>query len=642
MTISPRRFAWWTMAFVIIAATAGARRADAFSGGIPSTSFSAVGGCNDCHSGGAVPTVTLTGPTSVDPDATHVYTVTVSKMGAQAFAGLNVAAPMGVLATGGPNSADTTTVVGAGSLDEITHSGPKAAVGAVTTFSFEWTAPSSFANVTLTAWGNAVNGNVSTSGDRSARITLDILNSSLPTPVPTATTTPVPTPTDALADPLPRPIRKGKRVALTTVASGLDAPITASGAPGIDPKYLYVVDQSGIFWRVDVTDGSKVVFLDVTSRLVPLGLFGAGTYDERGFLGAAFHPQYATNGLVYTYTSEPATGTPDFSTQPPLTTADHQSVVTEWHVINPSNPASVVDTGSARELLRVDKPQFNHNGGTVAFSPADGLLYIAIGDGGGADDEDGQPFIGGPVIGHGPNGNGQNLGSALGKILRIDPQGNNSANGQYGIPASNPFVSTPPGAVKEIYAYGFRNPFRFSFDTELHHLYVGDVGQNDVEEVDIVVAGGNYGWRLKEGGFFFKPNGTDAGYVSKIDPGVPPGLIDPVAQYDHDEGISVIGGYVAHGPSLPRLKRHYVFGEFSKTFALDGRLFYLKKKSLVRKNGKILTSQIAEVKYPNDALSLGFFLNGLGEGGDGEIYALGDSTAAPAGGTGIVVRISEP
>jgi hypothetical protein len=461
--------------------------------------------------------------------------------------------------------------------------------------------------------------------------------------VPTQTPTPVPTPVDQVADPLPRPIRRGVRVALASVASGFDAPLAATGAPGIAANYLYVADQSGIWWRVNVNDGSKVVFLDVTSRLVPLGVFGAGTYDERGFLGIAFHPQYATNGLVYTYTSQPVAGAADFSTMPPATTADHQSVVTEWHVNDPANPDSVVDTGSARELLRIDKPQFNHNGGALQFSPVDHRLYVSIGDGGGADDQDDQPFIGGPTVGHGATGNGQNLGSALGKILRIDPTGNDSANGRYGIPADNPFLGVP-GAVGEIWAYGFRNPFRFTFQPGTSQIWMGDVGWNTWEELNRVPVDGavrNYGWHFKEGGFFFRPNGTDAGYVSKIDQGVPASLVDPVAQYDHDEGISVIGGYVSRSPSHRRLLGHYVFGEFAKSFANDGRLFYLKKKNVVRKNGTLQKSQIAEVRYPTGT-SLGFSLLGIGEGNDGEIYVLGNSTAAPAGGTGVVMRVTEP
>jgi hypothetical protein len=319
---------------------------------------------------------------------------------------------------------------------------------------------------------------------------------------------------------------------------------------------------------------------------------------------------------------------------------DHQTVITEWHVPTPSNPGSVVDPMSAREILRIDQPQFNHNGGAMQFGP-DHLLYIALGDGGGADDEDGQPFIGGPVVGHGPTGNAQNLATVLGKILRIDPQGSNAANGNYGIPAGNPFIGLP-GAAGEIWAYGFRNPFRMSFDSALGHLFVGDVGQNDVEEVNLVVAGGNYGWRHKEGSFFFRPNGTGAGYVSDIDPGgLPAGLRDPVAQYDHDDGISVIGGFVSRSPSLRRLKGRYVFGEFARNFASDGRIFYLKKKNLVRRNGKVLTSPIAEVRYPNDTYTIGMALLGFGQGNDLELYALCSATATPSGDTGVLFRIVE-
>ncbi len=641
MPTSPRRRVSWTLVLACLVIAASAARVAAFSGGITSTSFSPATGCNSCHAGGTAPTVTLTGPASVLPDSTHEYTVTISDVGTQHFGGLNVAGPSGVLATGGGDAGGTQTIAGAGGLAEITHTAPKAASGGVTTFSFLWTAPSSFTSVTLATWGNAVNGNFSTAGDRATRRTLDIINATLPTAVPTATPTPVATPTDRIADPLPRPIRRGARVTLQPVAVGFDAPVAAKSAPGIDARYLYVVDQSGIMWRVDLADGSKIAFLDVTSRLVSLGVFGPGSYDERGFLGAAFHPQYATNGLVYTYTSEPVAGPADFSTMPALTTADHQAVITEWHVPTPADPNAVVDPLSAREVLRIDEPQFNHNGGALQVSPTDGYLYISLGDGGAADDEDGQPFIGGPAVGHGPTGNAQNLANPLGKLLRIDPLGTNAANGRYGIPADNPFVGTP-GALGEIWAYGFRNPYRFSFDRVTGELYVGDVGQNDVEEVDIVRRGGNYGWRYKEGELFFRPNGTDAGYVSKTDPGgVPTTLLDPVAQYDHSEGLSVIGGYLASSPSLRRLNGHYIFGEFARTFANDGRIFYLKKKGLVRKNGKLQKSQIAEVRYPL-GVSVGLSLLGIGEGGDGEIYMLANSTAAPAGGTGVVLKLSEP
>jgi glucose/arabinose dehydrogenase len=279
--------------------------------------------------------------------------------------------------------------------------------------------------------------------------------------------------------------------------------------------------------------------------------------------------------------------------------------------------------------MRIDKPQFNHNGGGLAFG-LDGRLYISLGDGGGADDQDGQPFIGGPVIGHGPDGNGQNPASVLGKILRIDPQGVNSANGNYGIPADNPFASTS-GYAKEIYALGLRNPFRFSFDTGSGDMYIGDVGQNNLEEIDIGVASGNYGWRVKEGSQCFDPNGTDAGFAfsSSPCPGEPPGLNDPIAEYNHGDGLAVIGGFVYRGSALPALTGQYVFGDFSRNFGPTGRLFHLE-------GGQVYEFPI--IGMP----SLDLAVMGFGQDANGEIYLLGNQTAVPFGDTGVVLRIAPP
>jgi hypothetical protein len=268
--------------------------------------------------------------------------------------------------------------------------------------------------------------------------------------------------------------------------------------------------------------------------------------------------------------------------------------------------------------LRIDEPQFNHDAGALVFGP-DGMLYIALGDGGAADDQG---------VGHVPGGNGQEPGNILGTILRIDPNGSNSANGQYGIPADNPFVGMD-GYLDEIFAYGFRNPFRFSFDMMSGEMYIGDVGQNDIEEIDIGVAGGNYGWRVKEGSFCFDPNGADRGFVFACGPDdAPADLIDPIAEYDHDEGIAIVGGFVYRGNRIAELKGRYVFGDFLERSSITGRLFYLQQ------NNRILEFDLA------DRDALGMRVLGFGQDGNGEVYVLANETGTPFGDTGVVLRIA--
>lgn len=427
---------------------------------------------------------------------------------------------------------------------------------------------------------------------------------------------------EPLSDPIPRAIALGEMtIGLETIATGLVAPNWGIAAPG-DTGRLFVVDQPGQLWAISVETGERSLLLDVSGRLVELGAFGPESFDERGFLGAAFHPDYATNGLLYTYTSEPPTSPADFSTMPAGTASDHQSVIVEWRVAQPGDASSTVDPGSARELLRIDQPQFNHNAGAINFGP-DGMLYVALGDGGGADD-------GQPLVGHSPQGNGQDATNPLGSVLRIDPLGSNSANGQYGIPADNPFVGAngSVNAVDETFAYGFRNPFRFSFDTTTGALYLADVGQNDVEEINIVQSEGNYGWSLKEGSFFFNPNGDEDGFVTAGDPGVPEDLIDPIAQYDHDEGLAILGGFVYRGRNIPALQGHYVFGEFARTFSNDGRLFYLDA-----------ASEIFELSLDGGA-TLSLSVLGFGQDASGEIYVLANATGTPFGNTGVVLRMT--
>jgi glucose/arabinose dehydrogenase len=421
--------------------------------------------------------------------------------------------------------------------------------------------------------------------------------------------------------------RFGPLISLQPTATGLTAPNKGMAAPG-DRNHLYVVDQMGVAWKVNVATGAKSVFLDVRSRLVTLGFLGPNTFDERGFLGMAFHPNYASNGLLYTFTSEPVAGLPTFaSTLPSGTAPNHQSVIAEWRVFSDGS------VGQRRELMRVDKPQFNHNGGDIVFG-LDGLLYIALGDGGGADDQG---------VGHGTDGNAQDLAVPLGKILRIDVNGRNSANAAYGIPARNPFVARA-GALKEIFAYGFRNPFRMSIDRQRGDLYVGDVGQNDIEEIDRVVAGGNYGWNIKEGTLYFDPKAPNVNGAAQLNPvpgrNVPAGLVDPIAQYDtHLEGHSVIVGFVYRGQRLHKLRGHLLFGDFSRLFNFPsgphnyGRLFHINAESRKRELNRIREFNITPSNAPNLAV-LGF-----GEDADGEVYVLGNVSGVPFGTGGVVIKL---
>jgi glucose/arabinose dehydrogenase len=475
------------------------------------------------------------------------------------------------------------------------------------------------------------------------------------------------------AEPLARPVREGDLgVKLTPIASGMVAPNSGVAAPG-RPGHLFVTDQVGVVWDVLLATGSTSIFLDARALVVPLGVLGPGTFDERGLLGLAFHPNYAMNGKLFTFTTEPIGNAPDFSTVPAPVPADSQSVVREWTVAAPNDPASL--PGNSRVVLRIDKPQFNHNGGALAFGP-DGYLYISVGDGGSADDLDsdrGGPLVFGvfPTIGHG-DGNGQQPRNPLGKILRIDPLGNASPNGQYSVPPSNPFTSSggsaplagaaaplggaagcKDGFCDEIWAYGFRNPFRISFDRANGNLWAGDVGQNNLEEVDVVVRGGNYGWPRKEGSAFFTPNGPNGvGVASRVDPGNLPRVLDPVAEYANPfDGHAVIGGFVYRGVGSPRLRGVYVFGDYTRVFDFatgnfsEGRLFFLTaaNKGKGKRRADVAEFRLFDatctVRQPKLDGAKGLSVLGFAEDAHGEIYLLANSTGVPGGQTGVVRRI---
>ncbi|MXR42911.1 sugar dehydrogenase [Halobaculum sp. WSA2] len=372
-------------------------------------------------------------------------------------------------------------------------------------------------------------------------------------------------------------------LATEPIADGFAAPLGVEAPAGLDGR-LYVVDQQGTVTLLAGGDGSP--FLDVTDRLGRAG-------GEMGLLGLAFHPQFPDEDRVYVRYSGPLRdGMPsDYS---------HTFVLSEFRAT-----PDAADPDSERILLEIPEPQPNHNAGSVVFGP-DGLLYVGVGDGGGAGDrgtghvEDWYDGVAG--------GNGQDVTeNLLGSVLRIDPLGGDDVGvgddgDPYGVPDDNPLVGGQ--GLPEQYAWGLRNPWRFSFDRETDDFLVADVGQNRYEEVNRVEAGGNYGWNVREG---FRP--FDAAEAPTETPDGGP-LIDPVIEYPHSgdgavTGISVIGGYVYRGDAVADLAGTYVFGDYRP----DGDLFLAEP----RESGR----------WPTRAVSttgLGGGLLSFGEGPDGEVY----------------------
>ncbi len=283
---------------------------------------------------------------------------------------------------------------------------------------------------------------------------------------------------------------------------------------------LFVVEQGGTIevFENDASTSNATVFLDISDRLVSGG--------ERGLLGLAFHPDYENNGYFYVnYTADNGGNT----------------VISRFEV-SADNPEQA-DPNSETILLEYDQPYSNHNGGHLAFGP-DGYLYIASGDGGSGGD---------------PDNNAQRPETLLGNILRIDVDGSSNGN-NYAIPPDNPFVDNDQGYREEVFAYGLRNPWRFSFDSDNGTLLAGDVGQNQYEEIDIIENGGNYGWNIMEGEHCYNASSCDQS-----------GLILPIWEYDHGEGQSITGGYVYRGQALNGLTGRYIYGDFT-----SGRIWALE------------------------------------------------------------------
>jgi quinoprotein glucose dehydrogenase len=322
---------------------------------------------------------------------------------------------------------------------------------------------------------------------------------------------------------------------------------------------LFVASQLGVVHVFPKDAGAETtqIFMDISDRVVY-----KDRENEEGFLGMTFHPKYTENGEFFVYYT--------------TTEAPHTSVISRFRV-SKDNPDQA-DPTFEEELMRIDQPFWNHNGGTIVFGP-DGYLYVGLGDGGKAND---------------PMGNGQNLKTLLGSILRIDVD-NKDPGKNYAVPKDNPFVEQPEGARGEIWAYGLRNVWRMSFDRANGTFWAADVGQDIWEEIDIIVRGGNYGWNLREGMHKFGPSGAEASAE----------LIDPIWEYHHDIGKSITGGFVYRGKALPELVGCYLYADY-----ITGRLWALNYDY---EAGKVVANYALDSSDNLPVMS-------IGEDQDGEPY----------------------
>lgn len=366
-------------------------------------------------------------------------------------------------------------------------------------------------------------------------------------PAPTPSTTPTPTPT-----PTPTATATFPAIGLTTVASGLASPVDMAD-PADGSGRLFVVEQPG---RVRIVRNGQLdatPLLEITDRVSCCG--------ERGLLGIALPPDFAQKGYFYlNYTTE-ALG-------------KLQTRVSRFHL---SADTDIADPGSEQIVLVYDQPYRNHNGGGLAFGP-DGYLYIGAGDGGSSGD---------------PQNRAQNLGDLLGKMLRIDVETGNPTT--YTVPAANPFVGQT-NVLPEIWAYGLRNPWRYSFDQQTGDLFIADVGQNAYEEIDFQPAaspgGENYGWRITEGSHCYNPNPCDT-----------TGLVLPIAEYDRDNGRSVTGGFVYRGAVYPTLQGIYLYADY-----VTGRIWGLRPDGSRWENRLLLET--------------GHRISSFGQDAAGEVYVV--------------------
>lgn len=371
------------------------------------------------------------------------------------------------------------------------------------------------------------------------------------------------------------------------VADGILGPV-AMDCPKDGSGRLFICEQNGKIKIIKNQKVNAVPFLDLGSKVDKGNMF----YSEKGLLGIAFHPNYKTNGRFFIY----------YSAASKVKGSEHKSILAEYKV---SSNSDIANPGSEKILMEIEQPQMNHNGGQLAFGP-DGYLYIGLGDGGGAGDE------------HGSIGNGQDLNTLLGKILRININNlptQSTSRKNYSIPFDNPFINNK-NIKPEIWAYGLRNPWRFSFDKKKGKLFCADVGQDKWEEIDLIEKGKNYGWRIMEGNHCYEPE-VNCNQSR---------LTLPIAEYNHQTGICVTGGYVYRGNAIKYLQGKYIFGDWK------GKLFYLEENI----KGWDMKDLILADKNNND---LGLNINSFGEDENAEVYILAQKNTGTVSANGVVLII---
>jgi len=418
----------------------------------------------------------------------------------------------------------------------------------------------------------------------------------------------------------------GSAIGLKLIAEGLNAPSVLISIPDESGRLL-VADQAGVIHRLD-RDGKKSEppFLDLREKLCPLGK----GMEERGLLGLALHPQFRSNQRFYVVYSAPLR-----TNAPPQW--DHAERLSEFRTAG--TDFATADLASERIILEIDEPDWNHNSGRLAFGP-DGFLYWTVGDGGAPNDV-GDAARG---RGHPPEGNGQKLDTLLGKVLRLDVDHGTP----YGIPRDNPYADGKKGRP-EIYAYGLRNPWGMSFDRGgKHDLIVTDVGQDRWEEINVIVNGGNYGWRLREGFDGFdpkKPLSAPTNAVTVGADGKP--FVNPVFTYktlrgrgtDPDSyGVTITGGYVYRGKAFPSLVGKYIFADWSRSMAIpDGTLLVATIPSGESSAARWTVQPLALKDFPNGRIKA--FIWALGEDEDGELYVLANGINSVANTRGKVFKL---